>query len=218
MADNPLTLWKAMTSPGITPPPLAHLAIHIFSIHANSASCEQLFSLFGNIQTKQRNRMTSKTLQMIAEIKMHLRDSHAASWNQKQQSRMKRQFGTPAPESSLPTTPNSTTSSMPPPVIPEKDIDTESDSDLHPIGLQGMIKDFNSLTADDTDLNTDTSTYIWTSRSICDLFDVTSDHWVKEYRKKCSRCLNEEWSFYELLSNHNVNAAGVEESEFCDYC
>ena len=107
---------------------------------------------------------------------------------------------------------------MPPPVIPEKDINTESDSDLHPIGLQGMIKDFNSLTADDTDLNTDTSTYIWTSRSICDLFEVTSDHWVKEYRKKCSRCLNEERSFYELLSNHNVDAAGVEESEFCDYC
>lgn len=58
---------------------------------------------------------------------------------------MKWQFGTPAPESSLPTTPNSTTSSMPPPVIPEKDIDTESDSDLHPIGLQGMIEDLTHL-------------------------------------------------------------------------
>ena len=77
---------------------------------------------------------------------------------------------------------------------------------------------FNSLAADDPDLNTDTSTYIWTSRSICDLFDVTSNQWVKEYRKKCLQSLNEEWSFYELLSNHDINAAGVEESEFCDYC
>ena len=72
-----------MTLPNAPPPPLIRLAIHVFSIHANSASCEWLFSLFGNIQTKQRNRMTNKTLQMIAEVKMHLRDSHAASWGQK---------------------------------------------------------------------------------------------------------------------------------------
>lgn len=218
MADNPLILWKAMTSPGVTPLPLVCLAIHIFSIHANSASCERLFSLFGNIHTKQRNRMTSKTLQMIAEVKMHLHDSHAASWNQKQKSHVKRQFGTPTPESSLPTTPNSTSSSMPPPVIPEKDTDPENDSDLHQIGLQGMIEDFSSLAADDDiDLDTDAPAYVWTARSICDLFDVTSDHWVKEYHKRCSQSLNEEWSFYELLSNHDIDAAGVEESEFCDY-
>lgn len=215
MSDNPLILWKAMVSPGITPSPLARLAIHLFSIHANSASCERLFSLFGNIQTKQRNRMTGKTLQTIAEVKMHLRDSHAASWNQKQQSRMKRQFGVPAAESSLPTTPNSASSSMPPPIIPGKEVDT--DNDLHPIGFREMVEDFNSLAADDTDLSTDTSTYVQAPRSICDLFDFRSDHWVKEYHKKRSQSLGEELNFYESLSNHDIDAAGVEESQLCDY-
>jgi len=215
MADNPLRFWKAMISPGTTPSPLTRLAVHIFSIHANSASCERLFSLFGNIQTKQRNRMTSKTLQTIAEVKMHLRDSHAASWNQKQQSRVKRHFGAPAPESSLPATPNSASSSMPPPIIPEKDADTENN--LYLIGMREMIEDFNSLAADDVDLDTDTPAYTWAARSICDLFDFSSDHWMKEYRKKCSHSLNEELNFYELLSNHDIDAAGVEESQFCDY-
>ena len=96
-----------MTVPGSVPPPLIRLALHIFSIHANSASCERLFSLFGNIQTKKQNWMTSKMLQMIAEVKMHLRDGHAASWSQKQKSRAKRKFGpqpsgTHNPDHSLP--------------------------------------------------------------------------------------------------------------------
>ena len=215
MAENPLILWKSVTSPGATPSPLARLALHIFSIHANSASCERLFSLFGNIHTKQRNRMTSKTLQTIAEVKMHLRDSHAASWSQKQQSRMKRHFGAPAPESSLPATPISTSSSMPPPAIPEKDVDGENS--LHLIGMREMIEDFNSLAADDTDLDADVHTYVWVEKSICDLFDFTSDHWVGEYRKKGSHSLNEELNFYELLSSHDIDAVGVEESQFCDY-
>ena len=33
----------------------------------------------------------------------------------------------------------------------------------------------------------------------------------------CSRGLDEEINLYELLNNHNINAAGVEESQFCDY-
>ena len=152
---------------------------------------------------------------------MHLRDSHATSWNQKQQLRTKRQFGAPpptvnTPESSLPTAPNSVSSSMPPPAILERDVDTGND--LHPIGLWDMIEDFNSLgAADDTDLDVDTTDYVWTPQSICDLFDFTSSHWAKEHRKKCSRSLDEELNFYEFLSNHDIDAAGVEESQFCDY-
>ena len=130
-------LWKSLTLSGVTPDPLVQLAIHIFSISANSASCERLFSLFGNIQTRKRNRMTSNTLQMIAEVKMHLRDSHAASWKMKQKSRTKRQFG-PAPsasnqELSLPATPNSASVPMPPPPTLEKEAETEND--IHPIGF-----------------------------------------------------------------------------------
>ena len=96
--------------------------------------------------------------------------------------------------------------------------DTEvTDDDLCPISLHEMIKDFNSLAADnvDLDLSLDNEAYVWGVRSVCELFDFSSKHWVKEYQKKCS--LEEELNFYELLSGHDINAAGVEESEFCDY-
>ena len=204
-----------MTSPGAIPSPLAYLEIHIFSIHANSASCEQLFSLFRNIQTKQKNQMASKTLQTIAKAKMHLHNSHAASWNQKQQSRVKQHFGTPAQEFLLPAIPNSTLSSMLSPGIPERDINGENDLYLHSIGLRGVIKDFNLLAADNTDLDTNTPTYTWTTRSICNLPDTTSDHWMK-CCKRCSKSLNKERAFYELLSNHDIDAVGMGEYELCD--
>ena len=164
--------------------------------------------------------MTSKTLQMIAEVKMHLCDSHAASWNMKQQSRSKRQFGPLSNirdrESSLLATPSSTSLSMPPPPASGKDVDMEND--LHPIGFREMIEDFNSLAADDADLNVEeTVVYAWTNRSICDIFDFSSNHWAKEHRRRCSNRLDEELDFYEFLSNHDIDSAGVEESQFCDY-
>ena len=164
--------------------------------------------------------MTSNTLQMIAEVKMHLRDSHAASYNMKQQSRAKRQFGAPPSirnqESSLPATPNSTSSSMPPPPTSERDIETEND--LHPIGFREMIEDFSSLaTADEGDITVEEgSGCSWVNRSICDLFDFTSEYWVKD-KKRNLNWLDEERNFYESLSNHDLDAAGVEESQFCDY-
>ena len=49
------------------------------------------------------------------------------------------------------------------------------------------------------------------------LIEVFVAYWAKKHRKKCSCGSDEELNFYELLSNHNVNAAGVEESQFCDY-
>lgn len=166
--------------------------------------------------------MISKTLQMIAEVKMHLYDSHAASWNKKQQSHMKRHFGQPPMtknlESSLPTTPNSTSSPMPPPLTLGKDASTENN--LHPICMREMIEDFSSLAANNTDSNTsleDPSMYIWPTRSICELFDFASNHWAKEHRTRCSHNLDNECNFYELLSSHDVDVAGVEESHFCDY-
>ena len=82
-----------------------------------------------------------------------------------------------------------------------------------------MIEDSNSLAADDEDLDLDLDceTYVWDTRSICEPFDFTSTHWVKEHQKKFSRGLAEELDFYELLSGHGIDAAGVEESQFCDY-
>ncbi|KAJ7145949.1 hypothetical protein C8R44DRAFT_600958, partial [Mycena epipterygia] len=62
--------------PGVAPCPLVHLACHILLITENSASCERLFSQFGLILTKLRNRMAPGTLTDLAEYKMHIRDEH----------------------------------------------------------------------------------------------------------------------------------------------
>ena len=48
------------------------LAKRILSFTANSASCERLFSVFGNTLTKLRNRTGTKTLHNLAEIKLHI--------------------------------------------------------------------------------------------------------------------------------------------------
>ena len=57
-------------------PALVKLAKRIFSIVPNSASCERLFSSFGNILTKLRNRLGTETLVSLAELRLHLRDEH----------------------------------------------------------------------------------------------------------------------------------------------
>ena len=164
--------------------------------------------------------MTSQTLQTIAEVKMYLHDSHAASWNLKQQSCAKRQFGPPSndhdQEPSQPATPNNPSSSMPPPPTPKRD--TETEDELHPIGFREMIEDFNSLGSDEAELSPEYgSTYIWAKQYICDLFDFTSTYWVKENCKEYSQHLDGECSFCEFLSNNDVDSVGVEESRFCDY-
>ncbi|KIY46223.1 hypothetical protein FISHEDRAFT_18518, partial [Fistulina hepatica ATCC 64428] len=71
---DPLTLWRASAIPGVSDPLLVHLALHIFSIVANSASCKCLFSVFGHILTKTQNWLRTRHLEELATIKMHLRD------------------------------------------------------------------------------------------------------------------------------------------------
>ena len=56
--------------------PLICLAKCILSISASSASCECLFSIFGNTVMKYWNQLSTNTLTNIAELKMFLCDQH----------------------------------------------------------------------------------------------------------------------------------------------
>lgn len=56
--------------------PFCRFAIHLLSISANSASCERLFSVYGNILTKLRNRMYPKVLTGIGEVKLNVCSEH----------------------------------------------------------------------------------------------------------------------------------------------
>lgn len=72
---NPLAIFNNLRIPGSSDSsPLIKLACHIFSVSTNSASCERLFSAFGNLLTKLRNRMGSGLMKNVAELGMHLRD------------------------------------------------------------------------------------------------------------------------------------------------
>ena len=93
-SPDPLKVYKGISSINGCPPPLFKLANHILSICPNSASCERLFSVFGNTLTKLRNRLGNTTLTSLAELKMHIRDEHMRDADTKK--RMKRFFGAAA--------------------------------------------------------------------------------------------------------------------------
>jgi len=81
----------AFTVPGRSTdvPPFIVFAKRILAVSANSASCERLFSIFGNILTKVRNRTGDTVLVKLSEVKLHVRDDHVASGIKK---RYKRDF------------------------------------------------------------------------------------------------------------------------------
>ncbi|KAL0563196.1 hypothetical protein V5O48_018879 [Marasmius crinis-equi] len=67
---NVLKQFQRIGSRGLSP--FLRFATLLLKITCNSASCERLFSIFGNILTKTRNRMGLETLHTLAEIKLHL--------------------------------------------------------------------------------------------------------------------------------------------------
>lgn len=59
-----------------TIPALTRLAIYLFSICPNSASCERLFSSYGQILSDKRTTMLPSRMNDMAELKMHLRQHY----------------------------------------------------------------------------------------------------------------------------------------------
>jgi hypothetical protein len=76
-SPDPIVLYNDFCHPGQDPPPFIQLAKRLLSVSANSASCERLFSVFSNILTKLRNRLGMENMNMLAELKMHVRDEHS---------------------------------------------------------------------------------------------------------------------------------------------
>ena len=87
---NPIHVYEGLSHPGQEPLPLVKLALHVLAICANSASCERLFSVFGQILTNLRSRLGTAPLTDLAELKMHLRDEHVRNGTKQH---LKRSFG-----------------------------------------------------------------------------------------------------------------------------
>ncbi|KAK0501060.1 hypothetical protein EDD18DRAFT_1435518 [Armillaria luteobubalina] len=76
-SPDPHQIYEGLQhGPEVPIPPLFRHALHLFSVCANSASCEWLFSVLGNTLTKLCNCLGTKTLTSLAEIKMHIHDEH----------------------------------------------------------------------------------------------------------------------------------------------
>jgi hypothetical protein len=74
------------------PPELITFACRLLSISAISASCERLFSVFGNILTKLRTEVSTENLTNLSEVKLHVRNEYPRPDKKK---RIKRQLGQP---------------------------------------------------------------------------------------------------------------------------
>ncbi|KAF5381398.1 hypothetical protein D9615_008423 [Tricholomella constricta] len=213
-------------------PALIQLASRILSISANSASCERLFSVFGNTLTKLRNRLGVGTLTALTELKMHIRDEHV---RKQSKDRVKRQF---TARNSSTTTP----SAMPAEQCPLIAITPVTTAAAPSLGKHWEEGSFESGLNDDgaTEPNAEQSSpgndfrSIASSHSmmvdlddrdnhpvrdpdtighqipISELFDFSRTHWVDTYSHVAERSFDEELALYELL---DLDADGEEDAD-----
>lgn len=193
------------------PPPVHVLARRILSICANSASCERLFSIFGTILTKLRNRMRTETLISLAELKMHIRDEHRA---QNAKACLKRKFGREGPNPVTEQPMTSATSFQAISDIASVDAHTPADPDdnattNHTVAadLREMAHSFTQMVSNDEDAEP-VRFPSKISISIIELFDFTMSSWVERYERNAHRSLEDELEFYELI---DLDAEGEED-------
>ncbi|CDO73980.1 hypothetical protein BN946_scf185043.g29 [Trametes cinnabarina] len=217
---DPLDIWNGLKVLDSGPRPLAMLAHRLLSVCANLASCERLFSIFGQLLTKPRNRLGSTTLSALAELKMHLHDEYPRSQGMKE--RLRRHCGKPQDETSatqgpvvansaLPATrttlsPDETTSGVPtqeesPAATPPGELCAISD-ELTRAHNEDADTDSHHLSAQYTSANGRDRPF---SRTLVELFNFDSPLWIARIEVLASRGLDQELALYELL---DLDAAG----------
>ena len=197
---------------------LFHFARKVLSITANSASCERLFSAYGIILNKHRNRLLLKNLQNQAELKAHTRDEHIRDNNKRK--RLKRHFSThkdvhraentPAPPSPIVPQPCSNTISSPSEptqsftsdVSPTSDDTTPIRSDT-PYTLRHFVEQQSIRGIED---NTDNEPIFPPTQftrlpliPIANLFDFDEASWQKVTKEAMENTFDQELELFELL-------------------
>lgn len=192
------------------PPAFIRLAKHILSISANSASCERLFSVFGNILTKVRNRLGTNNMVILAELKMHIRDEHAQKDTKR---RLKRVFQVRTDAEKVAAAAAALLQSPPLPASlqqPEAStMDTPGEFEACDDDARHIASPMNSFRSmveqqlqlvddDDTDCTPVRLSSIGLT-PIRSLFDFTRSHWVDMHLKTSIRSFDEELRLYEML-------------------
>ena len=196
--------------------PFYRLAARLLSVSANSATCERLFSVFGNTLTKLRNQMGTSTLSSIAELKMHVRNEHRLNSTK---TRMKRMFTTRSKTTTpLGDLPGLSTAVQPPtmpPMSPASDEDCAAsiDEDLDRIhypgqGFRQFISDHHSAPVEDDEPFAHSSPR--GKLRLCELFNFANRHWVELYEECAKKSFEEELALYDLLNEDAGTGEGME--------
>jgi hypothetical protein len=189
-------------------PPFIQLAKHILSVTANSASCERLFSVFGNTLTKLRSRLGTTTLSNLAELKMLVRDEHIRLGES--QSRLKRKFGEMTDEASVVQLPQLAAPQFSSVQSEEEDIEEGIDSSLgqEDGGFASMATEMEQMLQQDEDL-ADLPALPGGSISvkIADLFDFTKD-WGHSHIETAQQSLADESELLELAERGGMAEDG----------
>lgn len=207
---DPLEVYRDLSFASEPHSPFRRLAARLLSVCANSATCERLFSVFGNTLTKLRNRMGVSTLSSIAELKMHIRDEHRLKSTK---TRMKRMFATRSTTS--PDEPSAlSTDAQPPSPWPESlEIDEDDTSSIdedpdHVPGFRDFIPNCRSAPAENDEPVAYSS--LRGKLSLSQLFNFENPHWVKLYEECAERSYEEELALYDLLNEDAGTGDGME--------
>lgn len=182
-------------------------ARRLLEVSTNSASCERLFSIFGQILSKYRTRMGTDLLEMLAEIKMCLRDELAQSGEERE--RLKKQFdyvqearapATPAAAAAATATTTPGASPNPPPAS-SLDASSDEPSSTNTDFRKWLEHQFRAVEEDDTDnapVRGNTSPGF--PMELTAIFDFSSEFWLDEYDKRATASLEDEMLIHEWLN------------------
>ncbi|KAJ8595559.1 hypothetical protein M405DRAFT_857247 [Rhizopogon salebrosus TDB-379] len=175
------------------------LAQRIFSVCANSASCERLFSLFGLILTKLRSPLALEKMLDLAELRLHLRDEYMRRGSVKDRLRRPRHI---IPDPLPPQNKDTTTTASSDEIIPEITPETsrfDSDSDENSLTSIAEALGQRSELHDAEDPAAAAFTSIFEQIQLQQLFNFSDDTWTKLMERIGMRSLDDELEFYELV-------------------
>lgn len=216
-------MYESISFPGHELSPLHKLAQRLFSICANSASCERLFSRFGLILTRLRSRLGLKNLLNIAELSLHLRDEYSQSDKAASDRLRRKRKIIPNPPATNPPSVTNTNQPIPPDTanseeLPSSDQETQISStsnteneDLE--SFTGIIDMLGQQSDADQDDDSDDFTSPFEKEPLCSLFNFQDKTWVEMTERISLRSLDEELELYELIE---LDAEGEDDEQEFD--
>lgn len=202
---DPLAYYRGASHKDRPKTAFQDLAFRIFSICANSASCERLFSMFGNILTKLCNRLRPEVVQALAELKLHIRNEEIQLATARKRFKKHvidestKDISTVAAESS------SQDNGEPSPAEPNETAPGEGETRSR--GFRSIARGLEELVNSEAELDAELSPQPGSEAKIPlhELFAFDDPWWVKSHEQIGMRGLDEELEFYELI---DMDAAG----------